>query len=180
MERYFNNRRFADHTSLSVFAIRSYEAGLSGVFVAEETRIAPHVDQHLQAIIGANMLSILDKALRAEDSKPWDSGLGYLLRYLRIRSSIQRDGPASQEEADALSHSRAWREYGDRAPLVDESARALLIYLSAESGSQSITRFSLVEDAVRLSFAMVWMENAGEEVFRRCVRIASEAADGRG
>ncbi len=180
VERYFNNRRFADHPSMSVLADRSYEAGLSGVFVREETRIALDVDQHSQAIVGVNMLTILDNALRTDESKSWDAGLVYLLRYLRIKSRIQRDGPASHEEADALSHSRTWMEYGDVAPLVDASARALLIYLSAESGSASILRFSLGEDTVRSLFSMVRMENAGEEVFGLCTRIASEAANERG
>jgi hypothetical protein len=166
VERYFNNKSFSFHPSLSILDCRSFEAGLKGVFIGENTQMAPFVDDHKQLTVGSNFLSIVDGLLGGKDMHSWMAGLDYLIRFLKLGAEIRGEAPAG-EENNALCHLRAWEEGSNAESLIDESARAAAIYWNAQAGSHSLSRVDVSRENVCADFSLVRFERAGQKVFDR-------------
>ncbi len=166
VERYFNNRRFSHHPSTSVFASRSYEAGLSGVFIAEGSQAAPHVDGHGQLSVGLNALHMVDSLLAGREPDMWVAGVDYLVGFLKLKAALKA-GAMHEDELAALCHQANWEGRGDYESLHDESARALLIHWNARAGNHSIEPVDIDREEVLHEFRLVRGGAAGLKVFER-------------
>jgi len=141
----------------------SREAGLTGVFVIEDSPKPPFIENDC-LMIGERSLKMLDELLETPESDSWRKGIRYLVIFLKSEKEAREHKRFEGTDSISMAHLKAWSVLADDAEKEEGTARALLILEYLKKGETH--HASISKESIEIQFGLL-----DEKVVERIVEM---------